>query len=481
MRFALSFAKPRSLRSISMLLLAVAMLLGGSTGASALIEGGEGNDPIRDPGWPVGAAGIVNFKGRVAYWVGPPFGGGQWHAECRGDADDLNAILQAFALVDSKNKKVIVHDGNGKSFWLNTNDDPAKRDAAKIDWVFTVWQKESFERLLKMPADLHRIDKDDAKLGPPLTLEIYTGGSVKWKDVLMPKGLTVIDKRLEAHGYQLSDGIVLEGKLVDVETKKPVHGKVRLEKVEPQKEGGYAYPTVHEVESDAKGRWVVKNAPEGWIRIVAVAKGYVSRVIGHERLGKEPRWASYECGLICPAPVTGRVTDAEGKPLADVEVRFGNVVAKVIGRYESSDEGSVKTDANGRFRAENLPKGTATVWVTKPGYVRPGLGPNITTPTQDVKLEMVKSASLVVTIDFSAATRPGGYIVMIDPEGGGGVGTWGGSGSIDPKDQIKFEHIPPGKYVLKGRPNPGSTDQETESLTVDLKGGDEQKVTLKAK
>jgi hypothetical protein len=481
MRFGISISQSRSLRAIGTLLLAAAMLVGGASCTFALITGGEGNEPLRDPGWPVGAAGIFNFKGRVAYWEGPPFGGGESHSECRGDAKELNAILQAFALIDAKNKKVIVHDGNGKSFWLNMNDEPAKRDAAKIDWVFTVWQKESFERLAKMPADLQRIDKDDAKLGPPLTLDIYTGGSVKWKDVLLPKGLTIIDKRLEAHGFKLSDGVVLEGKLIDVETKKPVHGKVRLEKIESKKEGGYEYPLVKEVESDAKGRWFVKNAPEGRMRIVVVAKGYVSRLIGYEQIGKDPRWASYDCGLICPAPVTGRVTDKEGKPLADVEVRFANVVAKVIGRYEVLDESSVKTDANGRFRADQLPKGTATVWVTKPGYVRPGLGPNITTPTQDMKLEMVKSGSLEVSVDFSAATRPGGYVVQIEPEGGSVVGSWGGSGNIDAKDQISFKGMPPGKYTLKGRPNPGSDNQETEAVTVEIKGGDDAKVTLKAK
>lgn len=468
-------------RRCAIWILSAVVAAASGSAAFALIEGGTGNDPITDPGWPAGAAGIFNFKGRVAYWVGPPLGGGEWHAECRGDAKDLNAILQAFAAIDSNNKKIIVHDGTGNSVWLNINRDPAKRAAAKVDWVFTVWQKESFEQLRKLPADLHRIRESDAQLGPPTTLDIYAGGSVKWSDVVMPKGLTVIDKRLEAHGFKPADGVVLEGRLFDVETKKPVVGKVRLEKVEPQKEGGYAYSLMHEAESDAKGRWVIKKAPAGWMRVVLVAKGFVSRVVGYEQFEDEPRWASYDCGLLCPAPVSGRVTDDEGKPLADVEVRFANVATKHIGRYESPSEDKIATDADGRFRAENLPRGTATVWVHKPGYVRPGLGPNIATPAQNVKLEMVKSAALVVTVDFSAAARPGGYLVRIAPEGGEKVGSWGGSGNIDAQDQIKFEHIPPGKYVLRGQPNPGSENDATDAVTVDLKGGDEATVTLKAK
>ena len=99
--------------------------------ASALITGGEGNKPIADPGWPGVAAAIFNHPGRVAWWEGPPFGGGQWHAECRGDARALGAVLADFARLDARAKRVILHDGDGHSFWLNPNGEPAKAaDAA---------------------------------------------------------------------------------------------------------------------------------------------------------------------------------------------------------------------------------------------------------------------------------------------------------------------------------------------------------------
>jgi hypothetical protein len=68
--------------------------------AFALITGGEGNQPITDPGWPAGAAAIFNHTGRVAWWEGPPFGGGQWHAECRCDTRALSAVLAEFARLD---------------------------------------------------------------------------------------------------------------------------------------------------------------------------------------------------------------------------------------------------------------------------------------------------------------------------------------------------------------------------------------------
>ena len=68
--------------------------------------------------------------------------------------------------------------------------------------------------------------------------------------------------------------------------------------------------------------------------------------------------------------------------------------------------------------------------------------------------------------------------MSIEPEGGGGVGTWGGSGNIDDKNQISFENVPPGKYVLQGRPNPGRANEGSASVTADLQGGETTEIIL---
>src|SRR4029077_7143969 len=128
------------------LLLACLLMMGiASPQAFALIIGGAGNAQVPDPGWPKGAAVIFNIPARVAWWEGPPLGGGQWHAECRGDAKALNAVLANFAKLDVKSKRVVVHDGVGRSFWLNANNKPDKREAAKIDWTFMVWQPANWQ------------------------------------------------------------------------------------------------------------------------------------------------------------------------------------------------------------------------------------------------------------------------------------------------------------------------------------------------
>ncbi|MGB0596892.1 MAG: hypothetical protein ACPGLY_09390 [Rubripirellula sp.] len=39
------------------------------------------------------------------------------------------------------------------------------------------------------------IDPDEAKLGvPPVVIEVFKGGSIRWPDATIPKGITVIDK-----------------------------------------------------------------------------------------------------------------------------------------------------------------------------------------------------------------------------------------------------------------------------------------------
>ncbi len=105
----------------------------------------------------------------------------------------------------------------------------------------------------------------------------------------------------------------------------------------------------------------------------------------------------------------------------------------------------------------------------------------VKTPTIDVELSMQKSAAARVSVDFTGKARPEGYMVQITPEGGEKIGSYGGSGNIDAKNQMTFENVPPGRYSFHGRPNPGSDNEQTESVTFELKGGQATEITLKAR
>jgi hypothetical protein len=128
-----------------------------------------------------------------------------------------------------------------------------------------------------------------------------------------------------------------------------------------------------------------------------------------------------------------------------------------------------------------MPIGKTTVSVSKPGYCRPGLALPIEIPADDIELTMLRSATLLVTVDFDGVDVEGNYIVKVAPEAGEAVGRWGGSGNLDANGSMKFENVPPGRYTVKGRPNPGTDEQETEPQTVELLGGESVEVILKAK
>src|SRR5262249_39225963 len=86
--------------------------------AHALILTGEGNAPVRDPGWPRGALAVANLESRAGWAEGPPFGGGQWTFFYRGDTVALQKALDAFADIVSDRLEVVLHAGGGSSPFL---------------------------------------------------------------------------------------------------------------------------------------------------------------------------------------------------------------------------------------------------------------------------------------------------------------------------------------------------------------------------
>lgn len=387
-------------------------------------------------------------------------------------------MLVDFAKIAAKKKRLILHDGVGQSFWLNTNADASKKEAAKIDWVFVVWQPQSWKQIQKLPLNFRAPTPDDGQAEPAVQIDVYTGGSIRWSDVVIPKGIDVVDERLEAHGYEAGDGTVLEGTITDLKGK-ALDGEMDLQLIEPG-DNGYNYTSVEQVKTDAKGRWVLKQAPSRWYRIVARADGFVPRVVGYAAFAGVPGWHFYKGALSQLAVVSGRVVDDAGKALGDVEVSLDDIVCNDE-VYKTLDSLEVKTDSDGKFQIADAPIGSTRVFVRKQGYCRPGLGESIDTPADELKLTMAPSAQIHVAVDFANSKRPEGYIVEIEPQGGNVVGSWGGSGNIDDKNEIVFSDAPAGKYFICGHPNPSSGKDNTPQIMIDAKGGVTVEVTLKAK
>lgn len=454
-------------------------LLLGNQRANALITGGEGNDPVHDPGWAEGAAAVFDAEGRIAYWVGPPFGGGQWHAECRGDAAAFNKLLADFAKIKAESRKLIIHDGIGRSVWLNINNVPEKREAAQIDWSFTVWQLENWKRLQALPARFRAPDSGDGDVPPAPVIDVYVGFNINWADVRVPEGIDVVDERLEAHGFSVEDGTVLEGD-VNGAAGSPLAATAHLERIE-RRDGKHHYERVRGVDADETGHWAMTSVPAGWFRVVVEAPEHVSRIAGYQQLDGSPHWASMPTTLAKGGTVSGTVRDQAGVPLADVTVRLDDVIVGKEEVYRTSNDFKLTTDATGKFEFQNVPLGQTSIHVHKAGYVRPGLGPNIESPAANVDLTMQPAAHARVVVDFGKQQRPDAYLVEMEPEGGNVVGSYGGSANLPDSNTYEFRNVPAGTYVFFGRPNPGSTDEETDRVTVELRGGETTAVELKAK
>ena len=245
--------------------------------------------------------------------------------------------------------------------------------------------------------------REIATSGPPSQIDVYTVGNIHWAEVKVPEDLEVVDERLGSHGFTAADGVVLEGKISDVENRRPIAGHVQLRRVEPRGLGPERYSVLAEATADASGHWVLKKVLAGWVQIVVEADGFVPRVVGHARLDDQPHWSYFDCRLSRLAALSGRVTDEAGQPLPDAEVRIQDVATEEDGRYDLPFDASVKTNADGRFRHDKLPRGHASVWVYKFGYCRPGLGLPIKLPVEGVALTMLKSARVRVTVTSRAS------------------------------------------------------------------------------
>ena len=310
-----------------------------------------------------------------------------WHSDCRGDAKAFTAFLADYAKLNVIPKRLVVRDGVGDSYLLNSNSDVAKRGESSMQWSFMVQLKPHLRPFAQRRRAARR---DDAKQSPPVHLDVYASDHLRWEDVKVPAGIVVIDNRLESKGFTLKDGNVLTSTVTDLATQKPIAGTVQLQRIEDRKEGGRIYPVVAEASTNDQGTWVLKQTPPGWYRVVVQAKGYAPRVVNYERLKDQPRLYLCHGGLAPAAVVFGSVVDEAGMPIEGVAVKLSDVVSVAGGRYDSPSNYSATTDDKGQFRFEQVPVGEATVLVKQNGYSRPSPGQPISMPVGGLELRMTK-------------------------------------------------------------------------------------------
>jgi hypothetical protein len=168
--------------------------------ANALISSGIGSPPY-STGWPEGAAAVSNLKSCVGWWEGPPFGGGEWHIQFRGDADALNQALTNFTAIKCPVLDLVLHDGPKHDQFLELDKQNQPGTDSRVDWNFVVWNTNSWNSIYNTTntAWIKVLKENDPNFGkpmPPPQLDIYIGdGSVDWKKVKVPANVNVRDER----------------------------------------------------------------------------------------------------------------------------------------------------------------------------------------------------------------------------------------------------------------------------------------------
>ena len=82
----------------------------------------------------------------------------------------------------------------------------------------------------------------------------YAGGNIRSVGRDRLPGTRGHRRTAGGHGFTTADGVVLEGKVHDLATQRPVAARVRLQRIEPQAKGGYHYTVVAQAVADAQGR-----------------------------------------------------------------------------------------------------------------------------------------------------------------------------------------------------------------------------------
>jgi beta-lactamase regulating signal transducer with metallopeptidase domain len=175
--------------------------------------------------------------------------------------------------------------------------------------------------------------------------------------------------------------------------------------------------------TDADGRWRLDNVPKGAdVRLMLTHRDYTSdyqwaamqkeQGVTMEALRDQTAVIVMQRGI----PITGTVTDVDGKPLADALVVWGDDPYLQPGRQE------VRTDRQGMFRFQPLPAGPITLTVVAEGWAPEMKKVEVTSANPPVDFQLSRG----LTMRFEFVDRNGQPIPNVYV----GITEWRGKKSL---------------------------------------------------
>ena len=483
-------------KPLALLLLASSLCLQPAP-SLALISVGKGNSPVKNLGWPTRTEAVANLPSRLGHTAGPAAGEYHFQYHCQGTVDFNNALEkfgairlprttrisnasiedQRVRIVDHKPLLLVVHDGP-----KDRSDRHGVDFGKRVDWTFTVWSPESFYRQFSRPEGWFFSDHLHYRQPvPPPRIDVYVAGDgpIEWDEVSVPPNVRVIDKRRSASAHA-HDGGVVRGRVFSMATHQVIAGaEITLSKRVERRQ----WQDVRQMVTDDTGAFEMPATAEGYYRVCVRKEGYAGRSVA--AFNNHTGHACLELDVLLSREVSlkGTVTDEEGHPINGVEVRISTVLGIDGLGYQCADRPRTVSDEQGRFELGHLPEGFVTVKARSPGMHQIRIQPDealfelMTKPwtrQKDVEVRIVMGGTggvygRILGTDGLPPTRE--FIVELMPEGGHKVGSWGGSMQCREGGKFEFNGVPPGKYELVARPNPGSQREATIPQKVTVQPG----------
>ncbi len=341
------------LKSAVLPLLLATLLLSG-TSAFALITTG-GKEVMDHADWPEGADELANLKSRFRWTEGPPFGGGEYRFEYGGGTAAFQKALEALAAIHTPKRELVICDGPGEMCAVNND------EQRPVDWTFTIWSPTAYYRLYCRP-DTGPIMDEDPNYGEPLPpprvhVYLWKDGRVNWKNIKVPAGIDVVDRRAESAREKPEGGGLIIGTVYDMATGRPVSGAL----ISLEQWRGDSKPEANASTADGDGHFRIERIQKGSFFIHTGAEGYATRLAG--TYYNDGLTFQEETVYLAPArTLEGKAVDPDGKPVAGVKIQVGalrGMDGKGYPRPRKDGRANCTSDENGRFQIPGLPQGYA--------------------------------------------------------------------------------------------------------------------------
>ncbi|MHC4743147.1 MAG: MSCRAMM family protein, partial [Planctomycetota bacterium] len=166
--------------------------------------------------------------------------------------------------------------------------------------------------------------------------------------------------------------------------------------------------------------------------------------------------------------------------ITGVKIRAVDILSDDGFGYPCVGEKSSVTDNEGRFEICSLPAGSIGLRCeSRKLHRKDSIFEQYDVPSEGIKLVMTGTGTITGKVVDKDGKRPkGGIVLELGPEGGNKVGTWGYSGHLSEDGTFEIKGIPPGKYVISTRPNPGSSKFEPNVGKITIKPGKDYEMEI---